>query len=480
MHKMTLNKPFVIWFFFITCSLFSFAQQVTISGSATSYEYKEISVWSTNDYISNTQKKLTYSVIDSSGHFLLELSTKEIQYITLKVEKQVASMYIEPDGKYEVVFYPPDSTTYQNPNIEHDVKLSIKLKSKTEINALTMDYDKRFDDFLTFYFPSFVSRNTKPVIDSFKLAIHEYYSAVKNSYLDTYVDYSIASLEEKTKESEKKLFARYLDGKPIQYNNPEYMHFFNTFFKQKLQTFSLSKLGAPVIFEINDRGSAKGAMAVLERDPFLKNDTIRELVLLKGLYESYYDGTFKKNNIIPLLQQIAEESKLIIHQQIASNILNSFSRLKAGAPAPDFVLPDKTGLTSSLDEIRSKKYVYLMFFNNTCTECLQQMKVIPSLKKIYGDRISFVSISTDKTSADLKNFCAKNPQYDWLFLYDNSGGQLQNKYEIKTLPSYFLINPEGRFIQAPADGPNGEIDRAFYDIVKPKAKRHNIGSKKNN
>lgn len=480
MHNMRLNKRFVYCLLFLFHPFFSVAQEVTIQGTAPSYEYKEISAWAMNDYISNSQKKLTYSVIDSAGNFMLELSTKEIQYITLKVEKNIASMYIEPNGHYEVVFNQPDSSSYYNPNMEHDVQLSIRLKSKTEINALTMDYDKRFDDFLTYYYPSFVSRNPKPVIDSFKLAIHEYYSAVKNPYLDTYVDYSIASLEEKTKESEKRLFHTYLDGKPIQYNHPEYMHFFNTFYKQKLYTFSLSKSGAPIVFQINDRGSFPGAMAVLERDPFLKNDTIRELVLLKGLYESYYDNAFKKSSIIPMLQQIMEDSKLPVHQQIASNILNSFSKLKPGAIAPDFVLPDKTGLTASLDELRSKKYVYLTFFNTTCTECLQQMKVLPSLKKMYGDRISFVSITTDKTAADLKNFCAKNPQYDWLFLYDNSEGALQNKYEIKTLPSYFLINPEGKLVQAPAEGPEGDIDRAFYDIVKPKAKRHNIGSKKNN
>jgi hypothetical protein len=106
--------------------------------------------------------------------------------------------------------------------------------------------------------------------------------------------------------------------------------------------------------------------------------------------------------------------------------------------------------------------------------------VFPALKKQYGERITFVSISTDKTAADLKNFCAKHPQYDWVFLYDNTNGSLKNAYEIKVLPSYFLINPEGKFIQAPAEGPNGDIDRAFYDIVKPKAKKHNIGSKTNN
>lgn len=476
---MRLNK-WAVCFLFLSFSLFSIAQRVMIQGKAPSYEYKEISAWAANDYISNTKKKLTYSVIDSAGNFLLELSCKEIQYITLKIEKNICAMYIEPAGDYEIIIYPPDSTTYHNPNLEQDVKLSIKLKSRTEINALTMDYDKRFDEFLTYYCPDFISRNPKPAIDSFKLAIHEYYSAVKNDYLNTYVDYSIASIEEKTKESEKKLFDTYLQGKPIQYNNPEYMNFFNTFFKQKLYTFSLSKAGEPIFFQINDRGSYPGAMAVLQRDPFLKNDTLRELVLLKGLYESYYDGSFKRNSIVPILQQIKENSKIEMHQQIANNILNSFSKLKPGAIAPAFNLPDKNGLTSSLDELRAKKYVYLMFFDNNCSECLQQMKIIPSLKKVYGERITFVSITTDKTAGELKNFCAKNPLYDWVFLYDNSNGSLKSNYEIKTLPSYFLINPEGRFIQAPAEGPSGDIDRAFYDIVKPKAKRHNIGSKKNN
>jgi peroxiredoxin len=477
---MKLNKWISTGLLLANFSLLSIAQSVTIRGSAPAYEYKEISAWATNDYISNTQKQLTYSVIDSAGNFLLELSTKEIQYITLKIEKNVSSMYIEPEGNYEIIIHAPDSTTYHNPNIEHDVRLSIKLKSKMEINALTMDYDKRFDDFLSYYYPSFVSRNPKPVIDSFRLAIHAYYAAVKNPYLTTYVDYSIASLEEKTKESQKKLFSAYLDGKPIQYNNVEFMNFFNTFFKQKLRTLSLTKSGDPLNFQIDDRGSYAGAMAVLERDPFLKNDTLRELVLLKGMYESYYDGSFKKSGIVAILQQITEESKLPIHQQIASNILNSFSRLKPGSLAPAFTLPDKKGVTASLDELRAKKYVYLGFFEDQCTECLQQMKVIPALKKMYGERITFVSISTDKTAEELKNFCAKHPQYDWLFLYDNSNGSLQKNYEIKMIPSYFLINPEGKFVQVPAESPSGDIDRTFYDIVKPKAKRHHIGSKKNN
>lgn len=457
----------------------SHAQNVIIKGTAKSYEYKEIGVWINSDYISKTQKQLTYSVIDSVGNFTLEFNSKEIQYITLKVEKNISSMYIEPNGNYEVIFMPPDSTTYHNPNLEHDVKLSIKLKSKTEINSLTMDYDKRFDDFLTVDYIAFLKRTPQAKIDSFKIAMKEFYSTVNNPYFKNYISYTIASLEHKTKVSEKKLFSEYLALKPILYNNPEYMLFFNDFFKQKIKDFSMSKLGTPLAFQINDRGSFSGSMEVLKRDEFLQNDTLRELVLIKGLYESYYDNSFKKSSIVAILQQITQETKIEEHKRIAQTILNSFSKLQKGSQAPFFELPDKTGLTHSLDELRTNKYVYVMFYDANCSTCQQQMKIIPSLIKKYGERITFVSISTDKTNADLKNFQTKNPKYTWLFLYDNSLGKLKNDYEIKSLPTYFLIDPDGRFIQVPAESPDEDIDRAFYDITKTKPKVHGIGDKKN-
>ncbi len=455
------------------------AQHVIIKGSAEAYKSEEIGLWVHSDYISNIEKQLTFSAIDSIGNFTLECSSGEIQYITLKIGKYIASMYIEPNESYDVIVMPPDSATYQNPNLEHDVKLSIKQKSKTEINSLTLDYDKRFDDFLSVEYRSFVARSPQSKIDSFKLAMHNFYSTVKNSYFEAYINYTIAALEEKTKVSEKKLFANYLNGKPVIYNHPEYMNFFNTFYKEKIQSIAYSKSGSDIIFQINNRGSFSGAMDVLKREKYLLNDTIRELVLLKGLYESYYDGTFKKGSITAMLEQLTAESKIAEHQRIARNCLNSFSKLQPGIAAPYFELPDKTGMTHSLDELRSKKYIYMVFFDDACTSCLQQMKVFPALKKEYGARVEFVSISVDKTMQDFKDFCLKNTKSDWLFLYDNSGTKLKNNYEIKSLPAYFLIGPDGKFVQVPAESPDTDIDRVLYDLTKPKGKRHDIGNKKN-
>jgi thiol-disulfide isomerase/thioredoxin len=363
--------------------------------------------------------------------------------------------------------------------MEHDVKVSIKLGSKTEINSLTMDYDKRFDEFLSADYKDFVKRTPQAKIDSFKIAMTNFYSTVSNPFFTNYISYSIAALEMNTKMSEKKLYETYILNKPVLYSHPEYMNFFNTFYKQQLQNFALSRQGSDINFMINERGSFEAAANSLKRLKYIPNDTICELVLLKGLYESYYDGAFKKEGIKGILKQMVTDSKIDEHKIIAQNILNSFSKLQNGTAAPFFELPDNTGVTHSLDELRSKKYVYVMFFSEKCSACLEQMKVIPSLKKVYGGRIEFVSISTDKTNAELKNFQLKNPKFDWLFLYDNTAGKLKEKYEILALPAYFLIGMDGKFIRVPAEGPAGNIEQIFFDLTKAKSKLHGVGNKKN-
>jgi len=470
-----------IFSFLLICNVaFIHGQTITIKGNAKTYENSEIEVWVHRDYISNLEKQLTYSVIDSTGNFMLEFESKEIQYITLKIETNIASMFVEPNVAYDIIIFPPDTTTYQNANLEHDVKISIDLKSKKEINALTIDYDKRFDDFLTNEYPSFVSRTAKPKIDSFKVSMFNFYSTVDNEYFKNYMTYSIAALEEKTYTSRKKLYTTYLKDKPILYNNPEYFNFFNTFYKNCLQNYVLVKKDAAIESLIDKHCSVDGVMNVLQKDTFLENDTIRELVLIKGLYESYYDGTFIGDSVVKMLGQIKERSQVSEHRLITQNILNSLSKLRPGVQAPFFELPDKTGRTHSIDELRTKKYLYIVFFQIGSTACLQQIKVISSFKKTYGKQIEFVGICEDKNMKEFKEFCNKNPQYDWLLLYDHTGSKLKKNYEITSFPTYFLIDPQGKFIQVPADGPEEYIDRTFNDLTtKSTPKKTKVGDKKN-
>jgi hypothetical protein len=107
------------------------------------------------------------------------------------------------------------------------------------------------------------------------------------------------------------------------------------------------------------------------------------------------------------------------------------------------------------------------------------MKVIPALKKTYGERINFVTITDHRSNSELRNFLLKNPKYDWLFLYDNSHGKLKKDYEIVTFPSYSVIGPDGKFIAVHADSPEENIEQLFYDLTKIRNKLHGVGNKQN-
>jgi peroxiredoxin len=473
-----LKRYFFIFIAFF-CIHISYSQKISIIGKAPSYSNYPIEVWTKKDFISNSEKKLTESEIDSSGLFTLEFECHDISYVTLKIEKNIASLFVQPNSNYDVIIGAPDSATYRNTNIEHDVDILINIKSKTEINALTIDFDKRFDEFLTNEYPSFVVRTPKSKIDSFKTVINEYYKTVNNPYFKNYITYSIASLEAQTYSPQKKIYTTYIENKPVLYNNTEYFNLFNSLYKGYLQHVETSSKKVQVSKHINNECDYYTLNNILKSDDFLKNDTIRELVILKGLQEGYFDGSYKKDSVLKMLSDIIINSNNDTHKSIAQNIISSFSKLRPGADAPFFELPDKNGLTHSLNEIRAKKQVYLVFFQPSCTNCQQQLKIISSYKKKYGKDINFIGISEGGTMSDFKNFCAKNPQFDWLLLYDNTKGKLAAEYEIKTYPTYYFINPEGKFIQAPADTPENFIERAFIDISKPKPIKGKVGAKKN-
>ena len=181
-----------------------------------------------------------------------------------------------------------------------------------------------------------------------------------------------------------------------------------------------------------------------------------------------------------MLNEVTNESTIAQNRQIAQNILNSFSKLKPGVLAPSFELPDKTGKLHRLGEIHAKKAVYIFFFDQQCTTCLQQLKVVTSLQKKYTKHILFVGISLDESEKEFKDFCLANPSYRWLMLHDTTAGKMMKEaYEIRSLPAYYLIGTDGKFIQAPAESLAGDLERAFFDISKPKGRKHQVGDRGN-
>ncbi len=469
--KSNIQYPFLFLLIFISTfgltTPDAIAQNSIINGYAPNYKNQEITLFTHADYISGMDIPVSSQTVNDSGFFYFSFSTDEVKRIILGIGRQKANMYIEPGRTYQLFFPGQDSIRFMNPNIGQTVNLEFTFRDTSDINALIINYNEHFESFWAENYPYFVQKKSRSRLDSFELKMQETYASFNNPYFKSFITYTIAGMELNTFQSRNELAKKYIIGKQVLYNQYEYMSFFNSFFNRYLYVYSQTKNGPALAEMINEKASYEGCMEVLAGDKYLKNDTLRELVLIKGLSELYYVPEFKRENVLSILTRISSSGKTATSRAIASNVIHSFSKLQPGAKAPEFTLKDKNGKIVRLSDFKGK-YVYLDFWATWCTPCLQEMKLIPGLKKKYGDRIVFVSISTDEDTLQLKKFLNKNPKYDWVLLHDGNDKQVKERYEIKTVPAYFLINPFGNFTQSPALKPTQSIESTFWEISKKK------------
>ncbi len=115
--------------------------------------------------------------------------------------------------------------------------------------------------------------------------------------------------------------------------------------------------------------------------------------------------------------------------------------LQAGARAPDFEAKDLNGGSHSLHALLGGGPVLLAFFKASCPVC---QFTFPILERIHksGSGIRMFGVSQDKAGTT-REF---NAEYGITFatlLDDTSGYPISNAFGLHTVPSLFVIEPDG-------------------------------------
>ncbi|ABO50062.1 alkyl hydroperoxide reductase/ Thiol specific antioxidant/ Mal allergen [Desulforamulus reducens MI-1] len=117
--------------------------------------------------------------------------------------------------------------------------------------------------------------------------------------------------------------------------------------------------------------------------------------------------------------------------------------------APDFKLKDLSGKEFSLADFR-EKIVLINFWTTWCPYCIVEMPEIEKTYQKYKDK-GFVVLAVNLTDQE------KNPQdpvkfiaekgYSFPVLLDEKG-EVSLQYAIRSLPTSFIIGPEGEITEA--------------------------------
>ncbi|MEZ4740685.1 MAG: hypothetical protein R2818_15320 [Flavobacteriales bacterium] len=99
------------------------------------------------------------------------------------------------------------------------------------------------------------------------MKMRRFYADVMDPWFAHYLDYGLAGLRIGVAGERKELFERYLKGKPVQYDDPEYVRFIRTFFADQLEQ------GVPGI--PGQYGACRGwdrLQHLFQRNDFLRSD----------------------------------------------------------------------------------------------------------------------------------------------------------------------------------------------------------------
>jgi peroxiredoxin len=437
------------------------AEPVKIMGTAPGAEGKTVQMIRYDDLITFTEKVVAKAVVDTSGNFTLEFDAQKTFSGSMAIDFHRADLFVEPGKKYYIAIGKMDYDDAReiNPFIQsQSLDVNFKQYDMSELNSLVQQFNIIYNNFLLDNFNALYRDHDKSRLDTFRIKVVTSFAEEKNVYFNNYVKYKMAGLEQLCQSiSQMQLGKKYFAEVPIQYENVEYMDFFNTYFSKYLTVTSRALKFKDYRAILSGASPYEGMMKVLATDSILHRPQIRELVMLKGLMEMYKDTSYSKEAITGLLSKVAAESNFPDNKVVAGNILTYLTRLKPGSPAPVFKLKDRNQKSVSLEDFKGKP-VLLNFWTTYCEGCTSEMDLVKPLYDKYSSKMGFISISADKDFIKMLFFINLKSNYVWNFLHVGDEIELLKQYDVRIYPLFVLIDKDGKIWRYPAENPSAGLE----------------------
>lgn len=475
--------------------MFSAQVENTIHCYAPHFKGQIARLYTYEDYISYELKELDQGYIDSTGLVVFKTKIKRGTKASIHIQDKAGIIYLDPATEDYYVSFPKEQDYVQKLN-GNTVRLVFDDLSNNDLNMLIMDFNIRFDYFLygdSIKMQRLLARGTEfqDSLTDFAKTIFKNYEGVNNRYFKNHVKYNIAKIalfsNRKEPEINKlKVFESFIKAQPILYHNEAYMVFIKDFYKDLLSDISIIDRDKATT-AVNTLVSVNRLHEVMAMHYYLRNVTFRELIMLNSLDEAYYSSFYNRENVQLFLKTIANNGSDEKHRTIAKNILKLQNKMKVGNKAPNFSWIDNKGVTKELKNFEGK-YVYLSFWASWNKPSVRDQMMLAQMKEKYEKYIKFISISLDANQKDFEIFMYKNRKvkFNWEFGHYNGDSKILLDYNLRSVPSYFLITPDGYLQQSPAmsPSPNGSlksIDETFFSIKKKLEPKNTfqIGGKSN-
>lgn len=445
------------------------AYNVMVKGRAVDYKSYSLSFYIYEDLITKSERKIGECLTDTSGFFTTSLTIPSTCQVFCYLGVYKAFFYAEPGREYLLVLPPrrdkglvEDLNPYFEPE---EMSLGIGNADSTELNYAIMQFNMLYEPFISKHFTYLYYTSDVNRVDSLKNHVQDVFRHVETPFFKDYVSYKLAFLYHLTYERDKSFATRkYFADKPVLYQNPAYMDFFNQLWGKYFTDQAVTEpVGDVLKSNIVYSKSPYELRKTLDENPVLRNPVFKDLVILKGLSDCLTrPDDFLTNPVIQTIDSMNRQATIVEMKTIAGNLLKLSKKLKASDITPDFCLPDQKDTMVCLNSFRGK-FVYLVFGRSENYACLKDYMLLADIHKSRLPGLEIVLVSCDQDKATFVDYVKRNTQYSWIFLYDKDK-VVTSLFEQKVLPGYVLIDPDGRIAMFPAASPHENFKGLYPQI----------------
>ena len=184
----------------------------------------------------------------------------------------------------------------------------------------------------------------------------------------------------------------------------------------------------------------------------LKSENIRS-DFAEGLASMIHPSNPKNKEILDFVLANSKEEEV---KQTAQLTYDKITKLAVGAPSPVFTnYENANGGTTSLSDLKGK-LVYVDVWATWCRPCLAEIPALKALHdKLKGKNIEFVSISIDEDKDAWRKVVKERELKGVQLIADKAfESQFIRDYSINQIPTFLIIDKEGRIIDPDAPRPS--------------------------